>query len=489
MWRFVRRGLRAVLLLVLVLAAVLAIRTAGLESRQIAVEPAEPLDDAFDLGAAVGRLTAALRYATTAPADPGAFLGLHAHIEESYPRIHRTLLREVVNRYSLLYVWPGSDPSLAPIVLMAHLDVVPVEPGTEERWESPPYAGEVVGDWIVGRGVMDDKCRVMGQLEAVEYLLARGFAPRRTVYLAFGHDEETGGAQGGARMATLLEKRGVEALFVLDEGMTIVSNAIPGSDRPVAFVGLAEKGCLNLELSVQGYGGHSSTPPAHTAVGTLAAAVARLENEPMPAALSAPVRQTFAHLAPELTYWSNRMTMANLWLFEGSVLDALTADPVTNALIRTTVAPTTFESGLASNQLAHDARAVVNFRLRPGDTLAGVTEHVERTVADRRVRIERAPGAFSEPSNVSSTESEGWRIVATTVRQVFSDALVAPGLLPALTDARYYAAVSADTYRFSPLRMRKSDRRRVHGTNERLKVENYREIVAFYVQLIRNAAS
>ena len=136
----------------------------------------------------------------------------------SFPAVHSRLMREVHGGLSLLYRWQGADPRREPILLMSHLDVVPVEAGTEVRWLHPPFSGAVADGFIWGRGALDIKSGALGLLEAVERLLADGFQPACDVYLSLGHDEEKGGHEGNQRIAEILRHRGIKFRFVLDEG-------------------------------------------------------------------------------------------------------------------------------------------------------------------------------------------------------------------------------------------------------------------------------
>jgi len=197
-----KKILKIAALALLLLLAVLIVRAFLLPSRQVRASASAPaLNVQVDPNAAAARLAGALRFQTISregagPVDPEAFLALHRYLEQSFPRVHATLTREVVAGYSLLYTWPGKNPSLPPVVLLSHLDVVPVEAGTERSWTQPPFAGLISDGFIWGRGALDDKAGVLALLESVELLVARGFQPERTVYLAFGHDEEVGGLQG-----------------------------------------------------------------------------------------------------------------------------------------------------------------------------------------------------------------------------------------------------------------------------------------------------
>ena len=486
-----RRPLLVVVVVVLaigVLAAVLAANAARFTSRQVAAEPAPPF--AAQPGAAE-RLAGAIRiktisYDDTARRDPAAFPALRDYLVKAFPRVHATLRREIVARDAMLYTWPGSDSAAAPLVLMAHLDVVPVEAAAEARWTQPPFGGVVDGDFIWGRGTLDDKASALGILEAAEGLLARDFRPQRTVYLAFGADEEAGGA-GARAVAELLRSRGVRPALVLDEGGAVVRGVMPGIAAPVALVGVAEKGYASVRLEARGPGGHSSMPPRNTAVGILARAITRLEDEPFPAAIRGPVASLLDHAGREMPF-RLKLVFANRWLTEPLIRRQLSAAPSTDAALRTTTAVTMLEGAPKENVLPSRARAVVNFRLLPGDSLRGVVEHVRRVVEDPRVSAELDSRTATEPSPVSPTEGPAWETLARTIRSVYPDAVVAPYLSLGGTDARWYTGLSANVYRFLPQRWDPDDIARIHGIDERLRVSAYLEQIRFYAVLMQNVA-
>src|SRR5438874_8299944 len=363
-----KRALLALAVVVVVLAAVALARTRGFRSRQpqVAAVAAEPLDTA----ALARRLAGALRFKTisfqdSSQFDAREFAGFGRYLRDSFPRLHGALKLERVNGYGLLYEWTGSDPNRQPIVLLAHQDVVPVEPGTEGRWTEPPFEGRIAGGYVWGRGALDDKGSLVGILEAVEHLVAAGTKPRRTVYLAFGYDEEVGGRRGAARIADLLASRNVHPELVLDEGGALANGLVAGISAPVALIGIAEKGYVTVGLTAQAEGGHSSMPPDETAVGILAAAITRLEHQQMARAIRGPTATMFDYLGPEMSF-GPRLVMANRWLLGGILAGKFGATPQGNAMLRTTTAPTVLQAGIKENVLPSSARALVNFRILPG---------------------------------------------------------------------------------------------------------------------------
>lgn len=478
-----RRVLLAVGALVALLFAVMLVRAGAMPSRQ---PPALPLSPVEPLEGHVERLAAALRIPTvssqSAPPDAAAFAALHAHLAASYPRVHAALTREVVGGHSLLYTWPGADATAKPILLLAHQDVVPVEPGTESRWKHPPFDGVVDGDLVWGRGARDDKSSLIAILEAVEALLAEGFAPARTVHLAFGHDEEVGG-RGALAIVELLKSRGVRAELALDEGGIVGHGLIPGVDRPVALIGISEKGYASVELVAEADGGHSSMPPRSTAAGRIAEAVRRLEANPFPLRFTAASRGTLEFLGPEMSL-GQRLAVGNLWLVGGAARKMMAQTLPGNAVLRTTTAVTMLEGSAKENVLPIRARAVVNFRLLPGDTAETVVAHVKDAVRDESIAVRALPGIASDPGPESRIDSPAFARIAGCARAAFPDALVAPTLVIGATDGRHYVAVADDVYRFSPMRAGPDAVKTVHGTDERLSVETFREGIRFYVTFI-----
>jgi carboxypeptidase PM20D1 len=487
-----RRLLALLGIVVVALAVAVGAKTLLMPSRQLAVAPATPV--AVDAAAVSARLGAAVRFKTIAsPDDTNAnadqFDGLHALLRTSFPKAHALLQRELVGRHGLVYTWPGSDPKLPGIGLMAHQDVVPIAPGTEADWQQPPFAGSIVDGFVWGRGAWDDKGNLMAIMEAVELLAGSGFKPRQTIYLIFGDDEELGGARGALQIAKLFKERGTHLQFVLDEGLLITDGLLAGLKQPAALVGVAEKGYLSLQLGASATPGHSSMPPPQaeqSAIGMLSAALARLEDQQMPLAVRGLALQMFETLAPEMS-GANRVFLSNLWLFKPLIERQLQKGASTNALLRTTTALTVFNAGNADNVLPGRASATVNFRLLPGDTSDAVVAHVTDAVKNPAIKVDKSPG-FSEASKVAATDAAGFQLINKTLRQLHPDVIVAPGLMIGATDSRHFDALADNVYKFSPVRAKPEDLKRFHGTNERISSANYVELIQFYHQLIGNSA-
>jgi len=479
------------LLIAMTVVSIMAWRAARMPTRQL--DATTVILPQFDVQSAAERLAQALRFKTISyqepiPLDRPAFLGLHEHLVRSFPEAHRVLKREVIGDWSLLYTWVGSEPALPPLLLLAHLDVVPVDPETEGDWSYPPFNGMIGDGFVWGRGAMDDKSAVMASFEAVELLARSGFAPRRTILLAFGHDEEVGGLQGAAKIAAHLADLDVRPELILDEGMAVLEGIVPGVTKPIASIGIAEKGYVTFELVAETEGGHSSMPPRPTSAAILGSALRAIQLHTMPAHFEGPVSQLFEFLAPELPF-GPRFVLANVWLFRPAIQYVLDSSPPTHALIRTTFAPTMLEGSPKENVLPARARALVNVRVHPGDRIEAVETYLEQTINDSRVTVRKHGRIMSEPSAESPTDTPAFEVLQQSIAEVVPDSIVAPGLVLGATDSRHYRHLSSAIYRFLPLRIAPEDTSRIHGTDERVSIENYREVIHFYIRLIRNMAS
>lgn len=485
----IKKLLKMVAGLLAVLVAILLVRTLAVTSRQVPAEPYTPM--AIDPGLAAKHLAEAITHKTISYQIPwevrgDEFLKFHEFLATTYPRAHATLQRETVANNALLYTWKGSDPDRAPIILLAHMDVVPVDKSSENKWTHPPFAGEIADGFVWGRGAIDDKSSVIAIFESIEALIAAGHAPRRTIYLAFGYDEELGGESAKA-IAELLKARGVMAEFVMDEGSGITQGIVPGISKPLALIGLAEKGYVTYELSVTGAGGHSSQPPAHSSIGVLSDAITRVENNPFPLRLEGPMRDMLETAGPEMSF-PMRMIMANLWLFKPLIVGEFGKGKTTAAALRTTTAVTMMNAGTKENVLPIEAKAVVNFRILQGDTVDGIGDHLKRVINNPEVNVQRyGEHEVFEAGRVSSREDAGFRLIERTARQVLPECAVAPSLVLGATDSKRYYDVSRDQYRFQPMIFTEEDLATIHGTDERIAIENLERAIHFYAQLLKNA--
>ncbi|MFW2437214.1 MAG: M20/M25/M40 family metallo-hydrolase [Parvibaculales bacterium] len=477
------------------LLAILAVLVAIILIRTFSPTTSEATGTGFDFAPDEARVTSlmsdAVKYKTISfgrdkPTSSKELVAFHQFLADKFPLVHRSLKREVVNKYSLLYTWQGSAPQEKPVLLLGHLDVVPVIPGTEADWKQPPYAGVVADGYIWGRGTLDNKVNIIGILEAAENMLRAGVQPQRTIYFAFGHDEEQGGIDGALEMSKLLESRGVEAEFLIDEGGLVTSGVVPGVDVPLAIIAPAEKGIVTLELKARGAGGHSSVPPKQSSIGILAAAIANLEANQFPRDFSH-TQQFLESVADEMGL-VNRMVMKNLWLFKPVVMASLANDAQAQAGMRTTTAATVISGGIKANVLPIDATAKVNFRILPGETPDTVRQRVIDVIDDARVSVDfdtsgqRGMG----PSPVSPTEGYGWDQITSAIRDTAAPEriVITPRLLVAATDTRHYRNLTSNHYRFTYMALPVGDLGSIHGTNERIGVKTLNDTVRFFHRLM-----
>ncbi|MEL7547684.1 MAG: M20 family peptidase [Pseudomonadota bacterium] len=487
------RGLLAIGATLLLLVSVVIIRTlnyggAPAEIREI-VLPDVP---DFDANLAAEHLGEAIRFKTmtVAPGDPrpgqeGPWLDLQAWMEQTYPAFHSAATRETIpGGHSLLFTWQGSETRLDPLLLMAHQDVVPVNIGTEGDWDAPPFSGAIQDGYVYGRGAIDDKGSMVALLEALEALARDGFAPRRTILLMLGHDEEVSGSGAEAGVA-LLASRNISPIMALDEGFMAVENN-PLTGGTLAFIGVAEKGYVTFNITAEAQGGHSSTPPRNSSTVRLSRALIALDENQMPADMSYPlVKNLFQSSGADMPFMQ-RMAFANQWLLGGMLKETLGSVPAANAMIRTTTAPTMLTGSAKENVLAQRATAVVNFRIHPQDTEEDILNHIKEVTKDIEgieVTVGRTGVRGTGASAVSPMDNLTYSVLYA-VAQDSSGATAAPGLVLGATDARYANAITDNVYRFMPAMMSLEDLAGFHGTNERLKVENMARMSKGYAQII-----
>lgn len=476
-----------VFIAILLFVAYLLINTFNFESKQLTVEAVPRIEMN---SASINNFAEALKIKTVSPENTADFDSLqfnkfNTFLKDTYPLADSLLEHKTFNSFSHLYKWQGSDSSLKPIILMGHLDVVPVIEKNLSEWKVDPFAGTIKNDTIWGRGAIDDKVGVIGIMEAVELLLSKNFKPKRTMYFTFGHDEEIGGRLGAVTMANYLKEQGITAEYVLDEGGVVSEGFVPGMNKEVALIGVAEKGYLSLNLGVRIEGGHSSMPGKETSIDVMANAISKLKNNPLPSKITAPLKEFMDYIGPEMPF-TNKMVFANKGILSPLLLSVYESSSSGNAQIRTTTSPTIFNSGVKDNIIPLTASATVNFRILPETTTDDVIAHAKRVINDERISIEQG-GFVSEPSKHSSPEAEQFKIINTTVLQVFPEVVVTPYLVVGGTDARHYNEISDYIYRFSPIHLNKANQKSFHGLNERLAVSDFYDSIGFYVQLIKNS--
>ncbi|MFB0920724.1 MAG: M20/M25/M40 family metallo-hydrolase [Oscillospiraceae bacterium] len=424
-----------------------------------------------------------ISYIEAGKMDEEAFRAFHKLLEKQFPLVHTYCEKIVINKYSLVYCLKTKSPQPAgkPILITAHMDVVPVEDGTEGDWTKPPYSGEIADGIIWGRGTLDTKVHLIGALEAMERLLGKGFSPERDIYLAFGHDEEINGEEGALKIAEYFKNQGLEFDFALDEGGCAVTNVLAGIEKPIAMVGVGEKGFANIRLSVTMDGGHASMPAPHTSLGVLAKALCLLEEHPFKPRLISCTKDFLLSIGPYMK-GVNRVVLANLWIFKPLFLSMFSKTNTGSALLRTTLAVTMAQGSPAPNVVPQKSTAFINCRILPGENGKSLLKHIEKTLKGLPVKLE--PIALDDPSALSPCDCNAYRLIEGLIYDFCGDVIVVPYLVMASTDARKYEAVCKNIYRFTPYIIDDEDIGKIHGTNENISVANVNRCIDFFTALM-----
>lgn len=482
----------------------------------------------------VDRLSAAVRHPTESFDDNGdvdtdsrwkTFDGFHETLRVLFPLIHREASLDKVNRYGLVFTLAGSSRDLKPAMLTAHQDVVPAS--SLSKWTHPPFEPYYDGQYVWGRGASDCKNNLIGVMSAVEALLEQDWKPRRTVVLAFGFDEETGGVRGAAKIAEELETMwGKDGLaMVLDEGgmgLTTVGDIVYA--RP----SVAEKGYLDAVLSLETSGGHSSRPPPHSGIGIMAEMITALEQHPYQPILTRenPLRgylECQARYTPsELEPWLRRGLEHDT---DGKDIGQDLADargPTVRFSMQTSQAVDIIRGGDKVNALPETVTATVNYRIAPHDSLSivksNIQSYLEPIAREHNITISSfnnvtkshssleirssIPSAGTlhlssqndlAPSPITPTDlsNPAWGAFSATIRQVFETISTLEGkkvvpvgdIMLGNTDTLHYWNLTRNIYRFSPAR--EGTRFGVHTVDEHVEMQAHLEGLRFYYGEIR----
>lgn len=406
----------------------------------------------------------------------------NTYLEEYFPMAHKHMEKICLNDFAYIFKWEGKSSNTKPVLFMAHFDVVPVQ---TEGWKHEPFSGEIEDGKLWGRGTLDTKNSLVAIMESAELLLAEGFQPERTVYFAFGGDEEIMGLEGAIKTADFLQEKGIHFEWVMDEGSIIAKDMISMTAKPLALIGIAEKGFANILLSATGTGGHSAMPPEHTASGHVARAVTRMEEKPFPPTLSGTVSLFLKALIPH-TGFLTAVVLSNLWLFRQVVKQIFIKSPVTAAMVRTTQAATVMKGSTKDNILPDRAEAIVNIRIMPGDTTKKVLKRVKNIVRDKSVEVSFLDNKYvSNPVKESDINGHGYKLIEEAVEAVYPNTVVAPFLVTAATDSRHYENITDSIYRFSPMMLTPVDLKTIHGINESISLENFSKMIHFFIVMMK----
>ena len=397
-------------------------------------------------------------------------------VKELYPNVFKNCEFTKTKEYAIKLKLKGKS-SLKPTVLMAHYDVVPITEG----WDYDPFLGQVVDGYLYGRGTLDTKNTMACILSALEKALENGYIPNNDLYLCFGSNEEVfGDAQ--VKIVNSFKEEGIKPALVFDEGGGIMSNAFPGVTKDVAFLGVVEKGMANIKLSIDGNGGHSSTPKKNGPSIRLAKALIKLEKHPMKAKYTKTLKEQLRIMGQNASF-GLKFLLANSWLFKGlikKVFCSVSSDG--NALFRTTFAFTVLKGGNQSNIIPNHVEAIINVRIAPYNCIDDVIKHIKKVIKDDSIKIEAFDVNKQYPE--CSFNSDGYNIIKECTIETYNGCVVAPFIMLGGTDGRHYNEISDCVIRFSPMVVTKEDRQGIHGLNEKIKVENLIKCLEFYERLL-----
>lgn len=504
----------ALLVLIIVLILVLVVRTltykfgdisnSSVNSTAVDTTPSEK---------AIRRFAGGIRIATISndnyeETNFKPFEEFKDYLEKVYPEVYKTMETDTVNTYGMIFRWKGKNSNLKPILFLSHYDVVPVlgyDPTTTtpsdtvfnindkalapinafaDKWDYSPFSGAVANGRIYGRGTLDMKVLLFSLMEGASDLIAEGFQPERDIWFAFGHDEEVSGRQGALKIADYFKQKGLTFDAVYDEGGIIASSgsAIESVQRPLALVGTGEKGFLTLQITVKGLGGHSSMPPAKSSLIYAAEIIDKLNTNQFKPTIIAPIASFFNNIGDQMSFTS-RMAIANQWLLKPLLLKTMEKSPASNALVRTTTAVTMAKGSDAPNVLSSESVVTVNFRILPGDSVAGVMEHVKHLCKDYDVNISIL--SQREPSAISPTNVRGFEVIQECIAKIYPDAIVSPYITIGGTDAYKYQIVSDNIYRLLPFELNQYEQRTIHNENEYISLENFGKVQWYYKEIMK----
>lgn len=427
---------------------------------------------------------------------PDQLLKLIRHIEVSFPYIHRSnfIKREIVANYTLIYTIEGRNRRLRPYMLTSHMDVVPAVP---EKWSQDPFHAVVKEDGhLYARGAMDAKHLLMSMMEALETMVKNGQQPDRSFYMVFGHDEEVGGVEGAKTVADLLQKQlrdigwnGLE--YILDEGNTISETRPKGVDRPIAFIGVVEKGYVTIKLSTNGSVGHGSMPPPMTAITKLSVALSKFHSHLFPSFFGQSVEKEMLEVLARYARWPHKMFYSNVWLFRPLFEHWFSSNPTLNGFIRTTTAVTMIGGGTKENVLPDSAYALVNHRIHPLQTVQDVLDYDTAVVNDPTIQVEIGGQRSGEstPTAPYGDDAFGYQMIKRSVQQVYPGTIVSPSTFLAASDSKWYVDLTQSIYKFAAISVQLGEMKRFHGHDERISLKNYENLINFFHHLILNSDS
>lgn len=412
--------------------------------------------------------------------DLSQFKKLQEVMAKEFPNVHQVMEKTYFDGGSLIFRWVGKDSKKRPYLYMAHQDVVPAP---KEGWKRDPFSGDIIDGEIWGRGTFDTKCTLFAFFKAADELIAEGFVPETDIYLASSSDEEIAGVGAQATVAWL-QKQGINPRLVLDEGGAIVEGVLPTVSRPMALLGVIEKGYVDLKVKAISSGGHSSNPPRNTPLERLAEFIVDIKRHPPMKTKMIPAVEDMFVSASKSMGFGLRLLFGNMWLFRGLISWLLPKiNSYGRAMLSTTVAFTQAKGSDASNVIPSEAYLIVNLRPHPIQDREESIEVIKKIAKKYDLECEEIGGRPSTPS--VNVESEAYKFLEDAIKANYPDVLISPYVILGGTDARHYSAITDAAIRFSPVRINNADLKKMHGINESIKIETVAEAVRFYRYLMK----
>lgn len=454
------------------------------------------------------------------------FKAFHEFLEREFPLVYENLELDLVNTYGIVLTWKGSDPSLKPLMLTAHQDTVPIQSDTLGAWTHPPLEGHYDGTFLYGRGSSDCKNVLIAIMESIDALIINGFKPQRSVIAAFGFDEEVSGFHGAKKISEfLINKLGKDSVYaIIDEGPGVYYT--PFSKLIVATVANGEKGYLDLVVKLSAQGGHSSVPPDHTTIGIISELTFEIENDPYPSVLTdknpfARYMQCFAVHATGLSTVIRKTILRSTFnkVANSKLIDYLNKEPMSKYLIKTSQACDVVRGGEKANALPEFSQLLVNHRISIESSVSEVKERFNSRVLKLAKKhditlesfgeilyqgstsskfVVEALGETLEPAPVSPFNDTVWHYLVGTTRHIFEDLalpdlkepiIVAPAIMPANTDTKFYWDLTPHIFRFSPMFVDMLKENNIHSVDEKIRMSGHLELTAFFYQYIQNIDS
>ncbi|MBR5471760.1 MAG: M20/M25/M40 family metallo-hydrolase [Oscillibacter sp.] len=408
------------------------------------------------------------------------FYRFHDLLRECFPHVFAVCTYEDFGG-SFLLRWQGSEEG-EPILLMNHHDVVEAN----GAWTHPPFAGEIAGGKLWGRGTLDTKGGLWAMLQAAEELVVEGFSPARDVYFLSTCNEEQGG-EGSDEISRELLKRGLRFSLVLDEGGMILYEPIGGAKGNFAMVGVGEKGCVDLKFIARSSGGHASTPGKNTPLVRIGKFMAEVEKGKLfPAKISPTVCEMFARLSTAMT-GPLRFVLGHARLFEPVLVRLMPlVSGAAGAMLKTTVAFTMASGSEGTNVLPQEAWVIGNMRYSHHQ--GGEASIAAITALAKRYDIETVvlDPVFDSP--LSDYQSEAFALVERAVETAFPGTKTTPYVMTGASDSRYLSRVCDNCLRFTPFQISEKQMESIHGIDENVDLSALAPAVDFYRYLITEAA-